>query len=90
MRRSLPLLAAQLIVLALIAVLQVWTITTIGGALKPPTAGSVLMDEEEADDVTLADERVAFAVIPLATRWSVQVEPPAPVHLEPDGKPPSA
>lgn len=84
----------RLVVIVLVAVLQVWSITTItqsrGGALKAPLAGSMMLDEEEADEATLAEPIVLAVTAPAPPRSDCEQRPPAPVHLEPDGRPPSA
>ncbi|MBK7864725.1 MAG: hypothetical protein IPJ65_40220 [Archangiaceae bacterium] len=88
----------QLSTVLFIALLQLAGIVGIGAALKAAAAapsstgaGATVLAEEELDDV-VADlfELPVFAPMALAARWELEHLPPAPVHLEREGRPPSA
>lgn len=83
-------LALQLVVIALITLVQLSVFVASSSSLA---SGGVaqLFEEEGLDDETLVEAvEVATAIEHACTRWDVEQHAPAPVHLDREGRPPSA
>jgi hypothetical protein len=84
-------LAARLLVLALIGLVQVASLASVtasGSATSPAGGSAQLLEEEEVDDATVADDLVPLWADRGTGRWESEQHAPAPVHLERDGRPP--
>ena len=87
-----PRLVTQLLVLLLVVVVQVATLSAFSAAgsdLDGTSGPSQLLEEEELDDVTVADELVSLDVGHASRRWECDPRAPAPVHLDREARPPS-
>lgn len=86
----------QLAALLCITLLQLAGILGIGAAFKaaasaPSATGVTVLAEEELDDLLAEHFELSVIVsMTLAERWELEHLPPAPVHLEREGRPPSA
>ena len=83
----------QLLVAGLIALVQVAGSMTIGAAFKAASSSSATSStiaEEEVDDDALVEELLPLVIETGSQRWTVEQSPPAPVHLEREGRPPPA
>jgi hypothetical protein len=83
-------LAPQLVVVALIALVQVsvFVASSVEAASNGPTQP---LEEEGLDDETLVEAVDVTTVSEHpCTRWDVEQHAPAPVHLDRESRPPSA
>lgn len=97
----LPPHARSLVILLLIGLFQLMGVVSIGAAFKAAaraeagggksqTTAQVMPDEEGVDEVVMDEHTLAQAVPCSGSRWEHEHLPPAPVHLEREGRPPSA
>ena len=92
--------ARQVFVLLLIALFQLMGVVSIGAAFKAAaraeaggkaaTSSQVMPDEEGVDEVLTDDGALPETARATGGRWELEHLPPAPVHLEREGRPPSA
>ncbi len=83
-------LALQLVVIALIALVQ---LSVCVASSSGPASGGVaqLFEEEGLDDETLVEAvDVTTPIEHPCTRWEVEQRAPAPVHLDRESRPPPA
>ena len=84
-----PRLALQLLVIALVALVQLSVCLQLGAGPGPGASSSQLVEEEELDDETLAEPVESMTVERASRRWEVEQRAPQQVHREPEPRPPS-